>query len=80
LWGYDSLFNHIPVSFNANLVVVDLDHVDRRSQIALADGNRKMVAHVAPKPFEQSGIDKDWAAARYYARPMVGLAFRTLPR
>ena len=36
--GQDGLYEHIPVSFDADLVVIDLDIVDQRFQIGFAGG------------------------------------------
>ena len=60
--GQDRSFEHVFATFDADLGIVDLNHVDEGLQIGLAERNRsgaKVLPHGAAELLKQGGIDLD---------------------
>jgi hypothetical protein len=58
----DRSFEYVFATFDTDLRIVDLNHVDQGLQIGLAERNRsggKVFAHAAAKLLKQRGIDLD---------------------
>lgn len=58
--GQNRSFEHVFAAFDADLGIVDLDHLDEGLQICLTERNRsggKVLAHAVTELLKQCGID-----------------------
>ena len=60
--GQNCSFQHVLVPHDPDRAVVDLDHVNQRSQVGLAEGNgpgRELLSHIPAESLQQRRVNQD---------------------